>query len=307
MTARGALVAAVLLGVACRVAQFAAGTSLFHDEAFVALNVRRIAPAALLGPLDWHEPSPPGFLRLEQLAVAAGGESERTLRALPLLAGVAAVLAFAGLAARACIAPWGAALAVLLLAASDKLIADASLVKHFSFDLLAAVALIGLAWRANRSPSAAALLLWGAAAALALWLSYASAFVIAGGAAVLLPAVRRADVRGRTALVAALALIGVSALALYGAVAAQRSAPVLDFWSRAFPPFDDGVAATLVWLVRAVVGLFDYLWRPLGGLLLIADAAAVQPYRRQRPALLALLWLPVAAGISSKPPSGRQR
>lgn len=297
MTARGALIAAVLFGIACRVAQYAAGTSLFHDEAFVALNVRHVAPAAVLGPLDWHEPSPPGFLLLEQLMVAIGGDNEWALRAVPLLAGIAAMLAFAALAWRACLSPWGAALAVLLLASSDKLIGDASLVKHYSLDLLAAIVLVAGAWSAHRAPSLARLLGWSVAAAMAPWLSYASAFVIAGGAAILLPAAWRTGARPRAALAAGLLTIGVSALVLYGAVSVQRSDTVVAFWSRAFPPFGDGVVAVAVWLVRAAVGLCDYLWRPLGGLLLIPLAAAMRPYRSERLTLLALLWLPVATAL----------
>jgi hypothetical protein len=297
VTASRVLVVALLLGVVCRGAQYAAGTSLFHDEAFVALNVRHVPLAALRGPLDWHEPSPPGFLLLEKLAVAAGGESELALRAAPLVAGILALLAFARLATSVCLSASGAALAVLLLAASDKLIADACLVKHFSLDLLAAVCLVGVAWRAVRTAAPAALWWWGLLAALAPWVSYASAFVVAGSAMVLAPAAWRRGASSRRALLAALVLVSLSALALAGAVQAQRSDTVVGFWSRAFPPFDGGVVAVGIWLGRSMVGLFDYLWRPLGGLLLIPAALAASPYHAQRRPLLALLWLPVALAL----------
>ena len=57
------------------------------------------------------------------------------------------------------------------------------------------------------------------------------------------------------------------------------------------------MVAVGVWLGRSLVGLFDYLWRPLGGLLLVPAALAVGPYHAQRRPLLALLWLPVALAL----------
>lgn len=302
MTARHLLGAALLLGVAARVAQYAAGTSIWHDEAFVALNVRHIPVAALRGPLDWHEPSPPGFLLLEKLAVAVGGESEWSLRAVPLLASLLALVAFARLACHACLSPAGAALAVLLAAASDKLIADAGLVKHFSLDLLAAVLLVGLAWRAARTRTAAALWGVGAAAVVAPWLSYASVFVIAGAAVALAPVAWQGTPAVRRAALGAGLLVLSSAALLAEAVLAQRSGEVVRFWAHVFPPLDAGGLALARWLGRSLLGLFDWLWRPLGALLLLPVALAAPPYHRQRAPLLTLLWAPVGLALLASAP-----
>ena len=46
---------AVVFGVICRLSQYAANTSLWHDEAFVALNALHKSFAELLGPLDWNQ------------------------------------------------------------------------------------------------------------------------------------------------------------------------------------------------------------------------------------------------------------
>ena len=77
--------AAVLFGLLCRLSQYAAHTSLWHDEAFLALNVLNKNFTELLGPLEWYEASPPGFLVVEKLLVSWLGRSEYVFRLVPLL------------------------------------------------------------------------------------------------------------------------------------------------------------------------------------------------------------------------------
>jgi hypothetical protein len=300
LTERQLLAGAVVFGIVCRLRQYAANTSLWHDESFVALNVLHIPFTGLLGPLDWHEPSPPGFLALEQLMVAVFGSTEPVLRAVPLLAGVAGLIAFAWLAARVCVRERGAVWAVILCAASAKLVADAALVKHFTLDLLIAVGLIASACRvdAARERRAARLLVWGGLGALGLWCSYASAFVFAGTGLVLLrSAVMRWSRTERLAYLGGLLLGLVSAIGLLGAIRAQRSETVVRFWGRAFPDLDGPVSFAL-WLARAVIGLFDHFWQPLGGVLLVLACLAASVYwHSDRRALFAMLWLPVGGAL----------
>jgi hypothetical protein len=298
--ARRAVLAALAFGAFVRIALYATNLSLWHDEAFIALIVRNVPFSALLGPLDWNEPSPPGFLALEQALVGVCGESERTLRAVPLLASLGGLLVLALLAVRGCVDRNGALCAIVLAAASNALIPDAASVKHFSFDLLLAAALGGLAWRACGADARArvALSLWGIVGAVGLWLSYAVVFSVAGGGAVLAwQALRRRDRAGLRALVVSSVVIAVSAGVLSGAVFAQRSHSVVEFWTAQFPP-RDGLWPLTVWLVRALIALFDQLWRPLGGLLIpLALAAAVTWWRSDRRPLLGILCLPVLGSL----------
>ncbi|MDX2170906.1 MAG: hypothetical protein SF182_27810 [Deltaproteobacteria bacterium] len=300
--ARRAILLALLFGTLCRVAQYAANLSLWHDEAFVALIVRNVPVAALLGPLDWNEPSPPGFLAVEKVVVAAFGESERSLRLVPLLAAIGGLLAVARLALRACLDRRGAVCAVLLAAASKALIIDAAQVKHFSLDFFIAAVMATLAWRASRDGGGrrAAVLAWGGVAVVGLWLSYAVVFSVGGHGAVLVSDAWR---RRSRAAVRALATVGIalalSAAILSTAVLAQRSGAVVEFWSAQFPP-RDGIAALLVWLLRAAVAMFDQLWRPLGGLLLAPAAfGALAWWRSDRRPLLAILTLPVLGSLAA--------
>ncbi len=296
------LVAVVGLGILCRVRQYAANTSLWHDESFVALNAIQIPLAGLLGRLDWHEPSPPGFLAAEHVMQATFGRSEYVLRALPLLAGGLALVALARLAMRACGDARGALWTVALAALSAKLVADASAVKHFSVDLLAAVLLVDLAWRISRGVAGCArrLLGWGVLGAIALWFSYASAFVFAGTSLVLgASAVSTWPRANRAAYAAANLLALASAAALFGAVRAQRSAAVVEFWARAFPDLDGGLRL-VAWLGRALLGLFDFYWQPFGGVVLgLAAGGAYVAWRSERRALLLMLWAPVGLALAA--------
>jgi hypothetical protein len=292
---------AVGFGALCRVRQYAAATSLWHDESFVALNVLHIPFRQLTGPVDWAEPSPPGFLAAEKLMAALFGPSEYALRALPLLAGIAGLVAFAHLARRVCRSDAAAGWALLLLAASPKLIADASQVKHFTLDLLLAVVLAGLALRAYRSVAPRApLLAWGAVAAVGLWFSYATAFTFAGTGLVLAaPAVGRWPRASRRAFLVAALLVLASAVALLGPIQAQRSDLVVHYWVQAYPDLG-GAWPFARWLGRALVALFDYFWQPLGGVLLpLALLAAGSAWRAGRRPLLALLWLPVLVALAA--------
>jgi hypothetical protein len=290
----------VVFGAICRVRQYAANTSLWHDESFVALNIIDTSLAGILGPLDWHEPSPPGFLALEKLVAAVLGPSEYALRAAPLLAGLAALVAFAWLARRVCSGEAAAALAVVLFAASGKLITDASQVKHFTLDVLIAVVLSGLTWRIGRdsAPRPSLLWWWGALAAVGPWFSYAAIFGSAATSLLLAaPAVHRWPLASRRAYLRANLLVLVSAAALLLPVTAQRGGPVVQFWSRAFPAVA-GPLPFVIWLGRSLIALFDYFWQPFGGLLLVSAALAIAACRRtERRPLLRLLWLPVGLAL----------
>ncbi len=298
------VLAAVAFGLICRVSQYAANASLWHDEAYVALNVLHKTFAGLLGPLDWNEPSPPGFLLVEKLTVSLLGRSEYALRLVPLLAGLAGVVAFAGFVRQVCGTGAAAFWAMLLMAASAKLIVQASTVKHFTLDLLWAVLLGQLAIRAWRlRPAAGALLAWGALGAAGLWLSYASLFVFAGTSLALTPrAIRAWDRRERRAYLGANLAVLASLSALFLSIRAQLSGELLNFWASGFPAFPDttGPLAFVYWLGRSHLGFFNYFWQPLGAATLaLALLGGVSCWRAGRQAELLLLWLPVWMALAA--------
>ena len=292
---------AVLFGLVCRLSQYAANTSIWHDEAYIALNVLQNTFTGLLGPLDWNEASPPGFLVLEKLAVSSLGRSEYAFRLVPLMAGLAGIICFAGLARRVCGAGVAPFFAVLMMAASAKLIVQSNEVKHFTMDLLLAVLLGWLAIRIwhLRGPGGA-LLAWGALGAVGPWLSFASLFVFAGTSLVLAPrAFRDWRWRERSAYLAANLAVLVALVLLLGPIRAQLTGTLIGFWAKSFPD-TRSLAGLLYWLVRSHIGVFNYLWQPVGGVLLpLAVLGGVCCWRTDRRPELLCLWLPVLMALAA--------
>src|SRR4051812_23188202 len=130
----GGLVAAlVVLGIGLRLVPLLAGRDLWIDEAMLALNVVTRSPAALLGPLDWNQGAPVGFLLLMKTAVSAFGPGEQALRLVPFAGSVFGLLGFAWLAGRLLPRP-AAVLAVGLFAASPALVSYAAECKQYATD-----------------------------------------------------------------------------------------------------------------------------------------------------------------------------
>lgn len=295
------ILAAAVFGAVCRIAQYAANTSLWLDEAFVALNVISKSGSDIFGLLDWNEPIPLAFLLAEKAVVSVLGRSEYALRLVPLLAGLAGIFAFAALARR--IVPSRAAClwAVVLAAASPKLIVQSNEVKHFTLDFLLAVLLIGLAVRISRQgPSAFRMAAWCALSVFGIWLSYASLFVFAGTSLALAPGVLRGwRWRERWLYLAANLAVLASFGLLLKPILAQRSEYVLGFWSSRFPN-TASLSALTAWIGRAFLGLFNFFWQPFGAILIVLTVLGAIQFLRRRCAIeLSVLWLPVGMSLAA--------
>lgn len=167
------------VGVLLQLAQYVSNRSLWLDEAMLALNIIERPFAGLLGPLEYDQAAPAGFLFVEHLAVLALGTSEYVLRLFPLIAGIVALFAFRTVSERV-LSPVGSLIAMLLFVASDRLIYFASEVKPYSSDVAVALLLWLMATREESSPVAS--WRWGRAAiagAAAVWFSYPAIFVLA--------------------------------------------------------------------------------------------------------------------------------
>lgn len=171
----------VALGVVLRVREWAAGRSLWADEASLALNVLDRPIVGFLEPLAYDQAAPFGFLVLEKLATSVFGTGEAALRLVPLLAGIAALLLFWMLARR--LLPRGeAVVAVGLFAVSPVLIRYSAEVKPYSLDMAAATAVLALSVDALDRPRSRVLV--AALGAVAVWFSFPVVFVLVGVTAV---------------------------------------------------------------------------------------------------------------------------
>ncbi len=186
------MVLIVALGVALRVTDYLRRTSLNIDESRIALNLGMRSFGGLLPPLDHAQSAPLLFLWTEKLMVGLAGWSELTLRAVPLLTGIATVVLMVPVARRLTTSPTDL-LAVALTAVAPGLVHFSAVLKQYSLEAMLSVLLLWrlLVWRDFPTSGRA----WGilvATGTVALWGSAPAVFFVVGvWLALALAAVRR--------------------------------------------------------------------------------------------------------------------
>ena len=292
------LVLAAVAGIACRVAQYAAHQAVWVDEASLLLNVRSHAAAQLFGPLDHRQAAPPLFLLAARGLYLTLGESELSLRLLPLICGIASVVIFALLAQRLLERPWDA-IATAAFALADRLIWHSSEVKRYGADAMVAVLLIYLAvgpranWSVTRRFVAVALL-----AALAAWFSYTTMLVFPTIAIALFP--RRRNGAAVVPFIAGSALAGASFLALtHFVVAAQQTQSLTATWGGDFIDLRHFWSVPW-WLARRLHSMSNYPIPGTGPVLFVtAIAGAIWLWRAHKRDQLLILAGPILTALAA--------
>lgn len=225
----------LFVGVALRIAQYAANRSFWVDEASLAANISDGSMATFARSLERDQIAPFAFLVVERLLVVLFGTSEWIFRLFSLVAGVA-VLPLFWIVARRLLGPVAALPAVALFAFSRPLIYFASEVKQYSSDAAVAVVVLWVAvWCLDRPIDQRRLLIGALIGAASAWVSHVAVFTLAA-AGVTLIAARAAehrweDVR-RVALMSAAwcaSFVG-SFLVTRQAVPAATMAYMSDYW-----------------------------------------------------------------------------
>lgn len=132
----------IVAGVVLRLAQFLPERSFWHDEAALACNLSQRSFAQLMEPLDYNQGAPLGFLFAQRAVYLTLGGSERALRLLPFLCGVAALLVFPWVA-RQYVSVNAVVIALALFALGRPLTYYAGELKQYSGDVLVALILLG--------------------------------------------------------------------------------------------------------------------------------------------------------------------
>jgi hypothetical protein len=291
--------ALVALGVAMRVVRYAMRFPLWGDEAALAANFLDRGFVDLFAPLEFQQVCPPLFLWIELAVVRLAGFNEYTLRAFPLLCGVASVFLFRHVAGRL-LSGVPLVLAVGVFSVSYYPLRHAAEVKPYASDLLASLVLLTLAIEAMRrsraAPSRSAALIstqvresflpsssrqgnssagrasilfvLAIASPVCLAISHPAVFVACGVACFLLPTVWRSGSRSSWLAFFAFAVSTSAAFAsLYWFLLRSQFADTVRegvmqvYWDRAFPPV--GTMELVRWLATVHIGqMFAY---PLGG------------------------------------------
>jgi hypothetical protein len=304
------VVTAIVIGVMLRAIEMSHGRPLWLDEAMLSLNIASKSFGQLVRPLDYDQSAPLLYLWLERLVVSIAGVSERSLRAIPFVAGVLLVPG-TWLVMRRLVGATAAALATVLVALSVTLISFSAEAKQYGTDPLATLIALWFTARVMASPSDNRR--WmelGLAGVGTLLLSQPAVFVLGGVVLALAVAARARNANSLRNLAAVTAVWACVFAILYVTVyrATAQNGYMRHFWEGTFltptapdflerlelftiaafsTPFltgsalGNGVAIALVWLLAVVL-----LWRRshalatllAAPLILAAGACAVGSY-----------------------------
>lgn len=315
--ARRRLELALGFGVVTRLALYLANRPLWMDEGSLLGNIRGRPASELFAPFRATQLAPAGFFVVEWLADRVLGESRLALRLFPLACGIGSLVLFVALA-RLAVRPGAVWVAVALFAVSGDLVYYASELKPYATDVALAVAvpLAGLALLPeNGRLSARRAVGLAALGVVGVWLSFPSAFVLAGvGSMLLADALARRDLR-RAAVLGGVCLSWAVSFAGAHAVAVRMLGPggrvgMNAFWGAAFPPWPPGTLRELLWPVRRVLYLFvnplDFHspigpWLSAAPAVLLATVGLVSLWRRD-PRVLGALTLPLLLALGASYP-----
>jgi hypothetical protein len=250
------------LGVTLRIWVYLGNRSYWMDESSLLGNLHPERILDFSRPLFGDQLAPLGFLIVERIMVRLFGASTYATRFVPLLAGIASLFAFNHVARRL-LSPRAALWALALFSFSDDLIYYSTELKPYSIDLAMALILTWLTLASiGKSLPTRLVLRWLALIAIAPWISFPSAFLVAGcGLALLVDAARGNSRRDAGMLLAIGLLWVVNSLAAYRASQALLSpyTSMYIFWDFAFLP----VPRTAVDASKAAGILLETLVNPL--------------------------------------------
>jgi hypothetical protein len=168
------------LGILLRVVVYAENRGYFLDEGLLNGNITNVPVFAFSHPLTGYQLAPPGFLIIERTLTATVGSSPYVTRFFPLVSGIAAIILFSRLVHRV-LPPRGALVALSLFAFSDDLVHYSSELKPYSLDMAVGLAITLMAFLAlGTAPAGGRAVVLAVCVAVAPWLSFPSAFIVAG-------------------------------------------------------------------------------------------------------------------------------
>lgn len=246
----------VSLGILLRVRHWWAARGLWGDEVSIALNIASRSFSELFDGLDYDQAAPIGWLLLERgVYLLWSDEPELSLRLPQLILGIFGLLAIAAIGLRDR-RPWIALLPTGAVALLPTYIYYSAEVKQYIGDFCMAAVLLGFGLESLRAPrmSAARLAAFALVGAIAVAISHASAFVIAGiGLGLAGHRLCLDDRRGAAAIVGICA--GLAGLYLFLHLAATRNEETLaamrGYWLRLFAPAPWGSAKGAFWYYTA--------------------------------------------------------
>ena len=251
----------IIIGVILRLIQYSLNRSLWIDESFIALIVTKNSFLGLLGPLDYHQVAPTGFLFIEKALALLLGNNEYALRLFPLVAGIVSLFLFYRVA-RHCIREEGAFIAVGLFSLSGHLIYYSSEVKQYSSDATIALLLLAITiYIISQKYKKLCVAFLGVIGALSVWFSLTSVFVLAGiGCTLSLFALARREWSTNNRLLVTY-FIWLSSFAIFYLIYSRNISGNLGrqqlYWDSNFMPFPPVSISDFKWFGKTFFNIFE--------------------------------------------------
>jgi hypothetical protein len=260
---------ALALGVAVRVVALT-DKPFWRDEAWVAVLAQEPVEQALTGP---RRAAPVGFLLAVRASSAWPLPPELSLRLLPLVAGLATVVALPALARRLGAISTVERAVLWLAAGTPALVYYSRELKPYSLDVLVAtLAAIHVLDRSGAPDRGSRWTGWAALAVLAIapWMTFGSVFGVVAALATGLILARRQERPAARRLAWALAVYGVSLAAAWTSVIARQAASprIAETWAPDLAAYRPTTPAAVA---RAVA---DYAAHSVGHLYPVATLLA---------------------------------
>jgi hypothetical protein len=291
------------LGIFLRVFEWARHSSLWLDEAMLALNLMHRGFGDFCKPLDYDQGAPLFFLWTMKGAIMLLGPSEHGLRLIPLLAAIGSLLIFSRVVPYVLRRP-EATLALGLFAMSCPLIVYSGEVKQYSCDVFFSALILWLALKNEKegwTPRRYFLLIF--AGALGIWFSHPLIFMLGGvGGALLLSALWRRKRAEICWLFPAnglwLASFGLNNRLMLAGLAANPR--LHQYWAmeNAFMPLG---RKTPAWLLESFIRIFSQ-FPMMPGLIPFAGVLFVLGHwglARERRKIYGMLCLPIVLALAA--------
>jgi hypothetical protein len=242
-----------LVGIALTIDQWAGAPPLWLDEEMIALNVRDRSFVGLAGPLWLGQSAPFGWLVLERAAMLTLGVSERAVRLVPVLFGIATLVS-AVWVGRRWMNPIGAGVFVLLCTFGRWTSHYPLEVKHYSADVFFGLLLPALAvWttEADTTRQMRRAAIWWAIAGVGLWLANGALLVTPACAVILLVIIWRRRGWRAGAVFSLLGCVWFASFILHFLVAIRHAMDnefLRSYWASGLPPAGAGSSEMLHWL-----------------------------------------------------------
>ncbi|MGH3429803.1 MAG: hypothetical protein ACRDQZ_19905, partial [Mycobacteriales bacterium] len=303
----------VAVGIFLRIQLWLKDAPLWGDEQMIAINIRDRDFWHMAGFLDLHQNAPLGWLQLEWLFGHGIGFGERTLRAIPLVFGIASVFVAWWIGRR-----WfnvvGAFIFVGLVAVAPHLVYYSAEVKPYSVDVFFTLLMLAVAGTildrlrtkvsvpedapgAERTVLRRRIWAWWIVGAIAGWFSLAAVQLILPVTILLVGVIwyRHGRAAALRTLLPGVIWLAVFALHFVLAIRYTVGDPWLaDAWKDAYAPRPYGFTSFTAWLAGIAPKM---AWKPIGTfygtLFWVVTALGIAAIARRRKDLALLISLPL--------------